>query len=223
MANCCVCGKNYGFMSGGKEPYTGKNLLVCNECGSLLKDLNDSITSLNLSEFEKTKNELKHISRKSSQEFQDVINEYLKNTDNIFAQNENAVNSLTETNQNTRTCPICQHAIYPNEHICDFCGYSPEEFPLSPDYRKKIMLNKQQQILKNAIYEYKVEIISDSAFLGKTSKSELEDTIMQYALNGWKLHSVTTNEIGKNAMLGINSTLNNTILVFERCIKAEEK
>ncbi len=85
------------------------------------------------------------------------------------------------------------------------------------------MLNKQQQILKNAIYEYKVEIISDSAFLGKTSKSELEDTIMQYALNGWKLHSVTTNEIGKNAMLGINSTLNNTILVFERCIKAEEK
>lgn len=44
-----------------------------------------------------------------------------------------------------------------------------------------------------------------------------------YAIRGWHLHSAFTNEVGKNAALGINATINQTILIFERCIKPEEK
>lgn len=39
MANCEICGKSTGFMGGGKEPYTGKELYICNECGMLFKKL----------------------------------------------------------------------------------------------------------------------------------------------------------------------------------------
>lgn len=226
MANCSICGKSCGLMGGGKEPYTSHELLVCNECGSFFKKLNQSIISVNRKEFEKYKKDLKYISGKTLPEYQNIIDEYLQNADNLFAKKAEEEGEHTdipmEAIQRERTCPICHHLIYQGESICGFCGYSLEEFYLTTEQRKEININKQQQILKNAVYEYKVEIVSDSEILGKTNKSELEDTIMRYALNGWRLHSVTTNEIGKNAMLGINSTINNTILIFERCIKAAE-
>lgn len=37
MGTCRICGKNFGLMGGGSEPYTGHNLQVCNSCGEVLK------------------------------------------------------------------------------------------------------------------------------------------------------------------------------------------
>lgn len=34
-----ICGKNFGLMGGGSEPYTGHNLQVCNSCGEVLKKI----------------------------------------------------------------------------------------------------------------------------------------------------------------------------------------
>lgn len=42
MANCTICGKNCGLMGGGKEPYTGKNYVVCNDCGTYLKKIDSA-------------------------------------------------------------------------------------------------------------------------------------------------------------------------------------
>lgn len=39
MASCCICCKKLGFMDGGKEPYTGHDLLVCNDCGTKFKNI----------------------------------------------------------------------------------------------------------------------------------------------------------------------------------------
>ena len=39
MGICKICGKNYGLMGGGAEPYTGHNLLLCNSCGEKLKKI----------------------------------------------------------------------------------------------------------------------------------------------------------------------------------------
>ena len=52
---------------------------------------------------------------------------------------------------------------------------------------------------------------------------KVQHLINNYAMNGWRLHSAFTNEVGKNAALGINATINQTVLIFERCIKTEEK
>ena len=63
----------------------------------------------------------------------------------------------------------------------------------------------------------------DSAVLGKFDQDKVQHLINNYAMNGWRLHSAFTNEVGKNAALGINATINQTVLIFERCIKTEEK
>ena len=39
MGTCRICGKNFGLMGGGSEPYTGQNLQVCNSCGEVLKKI----------------------------------------------------------------------------------------------------------------------------------------------------------------------------------------
>lgn len=39
MGTCRICGKNFGLMVGGSEPYTGHNLQVCNSCGEVLKKI----------------------------------------------------------------------------------------------------------------------------------------------------------------------------------------
>ena len=39
MGMCRICGKNFGLMGGGSEPYTGHNLQVCNSCGEVLKKI----------------------------------------------------------------------------------------------------------------------------------------------------------------------------------------
>ena len=39
LGMCRICGKNFGLMGGGSEPYTGHNLQVCNSCGEVLKKI----------------------------------------------------------------------------------------------------------------------------------------------------------------------------------------
>lgn len=51
MANCELCGKSIAFMGGGKEPYTGKGLYVCNECGTLFKNLDLSKRERDIEKF----------------------------------------------------------------------------------------------------------------------------------------------------------------------------
>lgn len=43
MGTCKICGKNYGLMGGGSEPYTGHDLQVCNSCGQKLKEIDKMI------------------------------------------------------------------------------------------------------------------------------------------------------------------------------------
>ncbi|MBS5129885.1 MAG: YbjQ family protein [Lachnospiraceae bacterium] len=39
MGVCQICGASYGMFSGGQEPYTGKNLMLCSDCLSVLKKI----------------------------------------------------------------------------------------------------------------------------------------------------------------------------------------
>lgn len=65
-------------------------------------------------------------------------------------------------------------------------------------------------------YEYKVETVSDSAVLGKVPVKDMETVLRSYAQKGWRLHTALTNEMGKNAVVGVNATVNETIFIFER-------
>ena len=65
-------------------------------------------------------------------------------------------------------------------------------------------------------YEYKIETVSDSSVLGKIQVEEMENILRKYAQEGWRLHTALTNEMGKNAVVGVNATVNQTIFIFER-------
>ncbi len=75
--------------------------------------------------------------------------------------------------------------------------------------------------------EYKVEVITNNSD-GTISDSQIQGLLSQYALQGWKLHSFVVNEVGKSAtstMVGflrsnVNATIEQTILIFERCVKS---
>lgn len=71
-------------------------------------------------------------------------------------------------------------------------------------------------------YEYKVTTVSDSAVLGKIPIEDMERILTAYARKGWRLHTALTNEKGKNSVVGVNATVNDTVFIFEREVIHEE-
>lgn len=86
--------------------------------------------------------------------------------------------------------------------------------------------NRIQALEYNALYEYTTVYLTDSRS-GILDKNSLDATLQEHAAQGWRLHSVVSNEVGKNVSstsfggvsMGTNSTIDVTILIFERCIK----
>lgn len=66
----------------------------------------------------------------------------------------------------------------------------------------------------------------DSALTGTVKKEELQRMLSVYAMDGWRLHTALTNEAGKTVLaaagVGANATVDQTVLIFERCIKSRE-
>lgn len=71
-------------------------------------------------------------------------------------------------------------------------------------------------------YEYRVTTVSDSEFLGKISVEDMEEMLTAYARKGWRLHTAFTNEKGKNSVVGVNATINDTVFIFEREVIHED-
>lgn len=50
MGVCQICGASFGMFGGGEEPYTGKDLQICNSCGAKLKAIDSAKKQGNESE-----------------------------------------------------------------------------------------------------------------------------------------------------------------------------
>ena len=81
-------------------------------------------------------------------------------------------------------------------------------------------------------YEYKVISMLDIGGLFKNNSGRVDTAAMTQTLNelgidGWHLVTAYSNELGKNALsggaggvlLGVNSTVDENILIFERFVK----
>ena len=81
-------------------------------------------------------------------------------------------------------------------------------------------------INKNALYEYRVELVSDLSN-GVPNYQQISRLLNEYAEKRWRLHTMVVNEIGKNSnavgiggiSAGVNATVDITMMVFERCIE----
>lgn len=149
-------------------------------------------------------------------------------------------------------CPHCREYYFGNPDQCPKCYYDfkmrvvhkPQAVVEREEWKVKQEIERKQQaieqakrsnderamaVLRSARYEYATEYLRDSRN-GLLNKSTLDDILFRYASEGWRLHSVFTNEAGKNASAigiggvtaGSNATMDVTILIFERCIKLAE-
>lgn len=81
----------------------------------------------------------------------------------------------------------------------------------------------------NDLYEYDVVTVHDSH--GRTDTNSLKKTLIRYSVQGWRLKTAFTNEIGSNMVggaivgvgIGSNSTSDEVVLIFERKIRNAKK
>lgn len=148
-----------------------------------------------------------------------------------------------------KTCPKCGELIGDSVNECFKCHYNysygrvitPQEIANERkraekeiqddlDRKKSLEEMKQDQIKRNPLYEYKIETVTDYS-TGEINDAEVQKILLQYSSEGWRLHSIFTNEIGKSSSttslsflgVGVNATIDQTVLIFERCIKPLEK
>lgn len=136
-----------------------------------------------------------------------------------------------------KTCPKCKELVGDNVDSCFNCNYNfilkrVPSYEETIEFQENIAAVKKKQeeerieLIKSAPrYEYTTARIIDNAD-GSTNQMQLQSVLMEYANAGWKLHSVITNEIGKNVSSvsigrftgGTNATMDKVILIFERMI-----
>ena len=82
----------------------------------------------------------------------------------------------------------------------------------------------------NPLYEYAVETVRDHND-GSADTASIRMILSRYASRGWRLHKTMVNEIGRTSSSssvagytnGTNATIEETILIFERCVKPIER
>ena len=53
----------------------------------------------------------------------------------------------------------------------------------------------------------------------------MQEILSEHAKNGWRLHSIYSNELGKNVLmimgLGVNATASEDVMIFERNLSSD--
>lgn len=76
MGRCQICNNSFGILGGGSEPFTGSNLILCNRCGEILKQ----IDKLKCSDISKCESMGTHIISMSHDEnITGILVEYIEN------------------------------------------------------------------------------------------------------------------------------------------------
>lgn len=145
-----------------------------------------------------------------------------------------------------KTCPNCKELLGNSVNECFKCHYNftlkkvltgtehaaqkyrqMEEQKRKEEERRLKEEVKKDQLSKNPVFEYKVVIVNDLSS-GEADERQIQQNLDYYSENGWRLHTAYSSEIGKNStgvsIAGFgsitNATIDQTILIFERCIKA---
>ena len=105
-------------------------------------------------------------------------------------------------------------------------------FPMATENAKRLFVEKAQELYKSMVvedeqnieftgdfYEYDVVTIINVNG-GQVDKERMMRVLATHAQQGWRLHTMYSNELGKNAImvmgLGVNATASEDVLIFER-------
>ena len=126
-----------------------------------------------------------------------------------------------------KQCPNCGELIGDDVKECFNCHYSYFHRRVINSNEIANIRYANEQLKKNPLYEYKTVIINDLS-TGEIDGKAFNMALSEYAEQGWRLHSVFVNEVGKTVspmmfiQISLNATIDQTILIFERCIKTED-
>lgn len=99
-------------------------------------------------------------------------------------------------------------------------GKTPAE--IEQEKREKELQRQEFAKSFNEFYEYDVVTIINENH-GRIDKEKMLHILSERAKQGWKLHTIYSNELGKNAIsilgLGMNSTACEDVLIFERRVE----
>lgn len=228
MAKQCIsCGKNIGLLTVRISLLGDDDLVICADCfekmPSILDDLHQKYIHPNKAELLAIQREVIQ-QLKASNYNQDTLNVVTKFLDDKIAKAKNPESS--EKGKLLKKCPICKKNVNYDTEICSGCGFSFSVMPLMEYNKIALIYNERlEQYNKNPFYEYDYIVIQNKSD-GSTDKETIKNTIDSHAMQGWKLITMYSNEIGKNAItvggVGGNVTMCEDILIFERCIKGTE-
>lgn len=126
-------------------------------------------------------------------------------------------------------CPVCGKKHPSNSKMCE-CGCNLISNPkLNIKEVAEIYNNRLEQYKKNPLYEYDYIVIPNKSD-GSTDAEKIRSIIISHSMQGWRLVTMYSNELGKKALdvavgnIGsqTNTTMCEDIMVFERCIKSGE-
>ena len=85
------------------------------------------------------------------------------------------------------------------------------------DEKRKIEARRIKNVFDGRYQQYEYTVTSiDEMIGGSVLTGKLEELLNEYAQNGWELDKIYNNELGKNSVVGINTTKCQHILIFRR-------
>ena len=95
--------------------------------------------------------------------------------------------------------------------------------------KREIVLEKEKRDYAQSVdglYEYDVVTVLNIGH-GQVDKNKMMDILASHARGGWRLHTIYSNEFGKNAIsilgIGGNSTASEDVMIFERKVQSLEE
>ena len=133
-------------------------------------------------------------------------------------------------------CPECGNELTQemiDANMCWECGRIIDVSLVDDEIREEFEIREKKRGIEaqkqeyaksfNEHYEYDVVSILNEDH-GRIDKEKIMKVLSEHSKSGWKLHTMYSNELGKNAVrilgLGTNSTACEDILVFERRVES---
>ena len=134
----------------------------------------------------------------------------------------NCNNLMTEYEINSCWCSNCNKRFSSVEEIMK----SNEEWLEEEKKKAEVEHSRQEYAMSQlGLYEYDIETVINEDH-GTVDKAKMRQIMNERARQGWRLHTMYSNELGKNALrilgFGLNTTACEDVMVFERKLKDEE-
>ena len=229
--NCITCGKSIGLLTVRIPLLDNENIVICMDC---FEKMPAALLDLYHKRILPNRSDLINIKDAVLNEM--TLNGYNNDTKNVIScYFDNKISKAKdEDNDNDnsliqKTCPICQRKVAYEQNNCMTCGYifkDNNDLKLSEKEIAEIYNERHIQYKNNPFYEYDLIVIPNNKD-GSTDTNQVVQSIRDHAHQGWRLITMFSNEIGKNALaiggIGTNTTMCEDVLLFERCIKPEKK